>query len=61
MASPGSPVSRPPQRGGGIFIAFGLVAGAVGGTLVGQPSIGLLAGFGVGVVATILLALRDRR
>jgi uncharacterized membrane protein YhhN len=61
MTSPGSPVSRPPQRGGGIFIAFGLVAGTIGGMLVGQPSIGLLTGLGVGLVATILLALRDRR
>jgi len=61
MASPGSPVSRPPQRGGGIFIAFGLVAGAVGGMLAGQPSVGLLAGLGVGLLAAILLAVRDRR
>ncbi|WP_273462938.1 hypothetical protein [Sandarakinorhabdus limnophila] len=61
MASPGSPVSRPPKRGGGIFIAFGLVAGAVGGMLAGQPSVGLLAGLGVGLLAAILLAVRDRR
>jgi phage-related minor tail protein len=61
MASPGSPVSRPPQRGGGIFIAFGLVAGAIGGMVAGEPSMGLLAGLGIGVSAAILLAVRDRR
>ena len=38
-----------------------LVAGAVGGMLAGQPSVGLLAGLGVGLLAAILLAVRDRR
>jgi len=37
------------------------VAGAVGGMLAGQPSVGLLAGLGVGLLAAILLAVRDRR
>jgi uncharacterized membrane protein YhhN len=61
MAESGIPVSRPPQRGGGIFIALGLVLGAVGGVLAHQPSLGLLAGLGVGVIAAIVLAVRDRR
>ena len=60
MAEPGIPVSRPPHRGGGIFIALGLVLGAVGGVLAGQPSIGLFTGLGLGVLATIVLAVRDR-
>ena len=59
--SQNSPRSRPPQRGGGIFIAGGLVLGVIGGTIAGQPSLGLLAGFGLGVGAAILLAVADRR
>ncbi len=53
----------PPRRtpiGGGVFIAIGLVTGAVTGGLMGQPSIGLLAGLGVGAAATALLWWRDR-
>lgn len=62
MANPvPPPVSRPPQRGGGVFIALGLVLGAIAGIMAGQPSIGLLGGLGVGVAAAIALALRDRR
>jgi hypothetical protein len=53
--------SRPPQRGGGVFIAGGLVLGAVGGIIAGQPSAGLAAGLGLGVLATIVLAVADRR
>ncbi|WP_164155918.1 hypothetical protein [Sandarakinorhabdus rubra] len=53
--------SRPPQRGGGIFIAAGLVLGVVGGVVVGQPSLGLLAGLVLGVVAAIVLVMADRR
>lgn len=62
MADPvPSPRSRPPQRGGGVFIALGLVLGAIVGVALGQPSIGLIAGFGSGVALAVLLALRDRR
>lgn len=60
-ASDPSPPSRPPQRGGGIFIALGLIGGAVGGVAAGQPSVGLLTGLGAGVLASIMLAVRDRR
>ncbi|MEI6486921.1 MAG: hypothetical protein WCO11_11720 [Sphingomonadales bacterium] len=61
MADPVSPLSRPPQRGGGVFVAFGLIGGAIAGVIVGQPSLGLLAGLGLGVAAAILIALADRR
>jgi hypothetical protein len=61
MADPVSPLSRPPQRGGGVFVALGLIGGAIAGVIAGQPSIGLLAGLGLGVLAAISLALRDRR
>jgi uncharacterized membrane protein len=53
--------SRPPQRGGGIFIAAGVVLGSVGGAIIGQPSLGFLAGLGLGIAAAILLAFADRR
>jgi hypothetical protein len=53
--------SRPPQRGGGVFVAGGLILGAVGGIVGGQPSLGLGVGLGLGLLATIVLALVDRR
>lgn len=53
--------SRPPQRGGGILIALGLLLGAGVGAAMGQPSQGLIIGFGVGVVLAIALVLADRR
>jgi len=53
--------SRPPQRGGGVLIAGGLVLGAVGGIIAGQPSVGLAAGLGLGIVLAIVLAFADRR
>ena len=55
------PSSRPPQRGGGILIALGLMLGAGIGAAVGQPSQGLIIGLGVGAAAAIALVLRDRR
>lgn len=53
--------SRPPQRGGGVFIALGLVLGAGFGMAAGEPSLGLLVGLGVGVALAIAIALLDRR
>ena len=61
MADNGSPNLRPPHRGGGVFVAFGLVGGAIVGILAGEPSLGLLSGLGLGVLAAIILVLRDRR
>lgn len=46
--------------GGGAIIAFLILAGTIGGGLLGQPSIGLLAGAGAGVLIAILLWLRER-
>jgi hypothetical protein len=55
--------SRPPSspRGGGCLIAAGLLIGPVVGLLVGQVSIGLIAGGVVGVVAALGLALLERK
>ena len=46
--------------GAGAIIAFLILACTIGGGLLGQPSIGLLAGAGAGVLIAILLWLRER-
>lgn len=52
--------SSPPPRAAGALIAFSVIGGAVAGVVAGQPTIGTLAGFGIGVAAALLLWLRDR-
>lgn len=56
-------MSQPPHfsRSGGILLALAIVTGAVVGTLKRQPSIGFLAGLGVGLVLLLLVWLIDRR
>jgi hypothetical protein len=48
------------QRGGGFLITIALLVGAVVGTIYGEPSIGLVAGLGVGVFGAVLVWLYDR-
>lgn len=59
------PQSREPRQrsrmAGGVFIALGLIGGIIVGTLHGQPSIGLLAGVGAGLLLALLVWLVDRR
>ena len=43
------------------MLAFTLVAGAAIGTILGQPSIGILAGSVVGFVLVIVVLMLDRR
>ncbi len=43
------------------MLAAAIVAGVIGGILVGQPSIGFLVGAAFGVLGAVLLWLRDRR
>jgi hypothetical protein len=50
---------RKDPTGAGAIIAFLVLFGAIGGGLLGQPSIGLLAGFGLGVAIAIFLWLRE--
>ena len=45
---------------GGIFIAIGLLGGAIIGTLKGQSSIGMVTGLGLGILAAVLVWLYDR-
>lgn len=51
---------RKEPTGAGAIIAFLILAGTIGGGLMGQPSIGLLAGTGAGVLIALLLWLRER-
>ena len=53
----------PPRstRAGGFLLAIALLVGVVAGSLLGQPSLGFLAGLGVGLAAIALLWLADRR
>ena len=48
-------------QSGGFLLALAVVAGAVGGTMAGEPSIGILAGFGVGLLLLLAVWLIDRR
>lgn len=53
--------TTPPSRAAGAIIAFTTLAGAIVGTMAAQSSIGVIAGFGLGVAIALLLWLRDRR
>lgn len=46
--------------GAGAIIALLILAGTIGGGLLGQPSAGLLAGAALGVLIALLLWLRER-
>lgn len=61
MTAPGTrPPSKSPMAGGSL-LAFSLLAGALIGTLQGQPTIGILAGLGVGLLLLAAVFLWDRR
>jgi hypothetical protein len=49
-----------PGTAGGFLLAVLMLAGTIVGLVVGQPSIGFLAGLALGSVAAVLLWLRDR-
>lgn len=50
-----TPRDRRPRLGGGAPIALLTMAGVIIGGFLGQPSIGLLVGFGLGVLIAILV------
>ncbi|GBH30463.1 MAG: hypothetical protein ACOY4N_14880 [Pseudomonadota bacterium] len=52
---------RKEPTGAGAIIALLILGGAITGGMMGQPSIGLLAGVAAGVLIAVLLWLRDRR
>ena len=55
-----TPDRRKNPTGAGAIIALLIMVGTIGGGLMGQPSIGLLAGAAIGILIAILLWLRER-
>ncbi len=49
------------SRAGGAIIAFTVIAGAIVGMRLGQPSLGTVIGTAVGVAIALALYLYDRR
>lgn len=52
---------RTTAQAGGSILAAAIIAGVVGGTIAGQPSIGFLVGAAAGLLLALLHWLRDRR
>lgn len=50
-----------PRLAGGIFVALGLLLGAIGGIALNQPSLGMVTGFGVGSAIALLIWFIDRK
>jgi hypothetical protein len=59
MTDPDQPQSN--RIAGGFFIAAGLLGGALAGIYFGQPSIGMVAGFGFGILVAVGVWAFDRR
>ncbi len=51
---------RKEPTGAGAIIALLIMVGTIGGGMMGQPSIGLLAGAGAGIAIALLLWWRER-
>ena len=49
------------SQAAGFILAMSILAGAVAGAIVGQPSIGFLAGLAAGVAISLLFWLNERR
>jgi hypothetical protein len=52
---------RRSTQAAGFILAISILAGAVAGAIVGQPSIGFLAGLAAGVAIALLFWLLERR
>lgn len=50
-----------PRLAGGIFVALGLLVGAIVGIALNQPSAGMIAGFGIGTAIAMIIWLFDRK
>lgn len=52
---------RTAPRAAGALIALAVIAGALIGTLTGQPSLGTIIGFAAGVAIALAMWALDRR
>lgn len=50
-----------PRLAGGIFIAIGMLGGAIVGVIVDQPSAGMVIGLGLGVAAATVTWMIDSK
>ncbi|MDP4874093.1 MAG: hypothetical protein NWQ92_11880 [Sphingorhabdus sp.] len=50
-----------PRLAGGIFVALGLLIGAILGVAFDQPSAGLVIGMGIGSMIAVAVWLFDRK
>lgn len=50
-----------PRLAGGIFVALGLLVGAIAGIALNQPSAGMISGFGIGATIALIIWLIDRK
>jgi len=60
----GMPMTEPKKsspRSGGAFLALSVLAGAGIGVALGQPTLGLIGGFAVGVLIALLIWLTDSK
>ena len=53
--------NKAPRLAGGIFIAIGMLGGAIVGVVVDQPSAGMVIGLGIGIAAAAITWLIDSR
>lgn len=51
----------PLPRAGGALLAASILIGVLAGAFAGQPSIGFLAGLGIGLLLLAAVWLRERR
>jgi hypothetical protein len=49
------------KAAGGIFIAVGMLGGAVVGVIMDQPSAGMVIGLGLGIAAAVITWLIDSK
>ena len=48
-------------RAGGFLLAMSILLGPVIGSMFGEPSLGFLAGLGIGLLLLLIVWLSDRR
>ncbi len=53
--------NSPPRLAGGIFIALGLLIGAIIGVAMDQPSAGAVIGMTIGTVIAVAIWVMDRK